>query len=183
MPRTETTTSLHVGIVLARENTDHKWQSERWRPVEVLVGVKEIAPGTIVKEGAGFEHYFADTLELEMHRKETPGYLVNLADAQPSVYVVLCEAEDDDAALPYVVRLVTVSPFEAQDFLDTGEDIVEAIPMAPPLQAWVEAFVEKHHVEEKFVKRQRDRVDLKHEKFGQEPITIIRERRNRKFDA
>jgi hypothetical protein len=76
-----------------------------------------------------------------------------------------------------------VSPFEAQDFLDTGEDVVEAIEMVAPLRAWLEDFVAAHHVEEKFIKRQRDRVDIKQEKFGQEPIEMIRRRQKRRFDA
>ena len=69
-----------------------------------------------------------------------------------------------------------MSPFEAQDFLDTGEEIVEAITMIDPLIAWVERFVENHHKEEKFIKRQRDSIRLDVERFGQEPLVITRQR-------
>jgi hypothetical protein len=40
----------------------------------------------------------------------------------------------------------------------------------------VQAFVDEHHVEEPFVKRQRQRFDDEGEKFGQEPIFVLRER-------
>lgn len=174
-----------VGVVLARETIDNPWQDYRWRPLEVLIGVSDLEAGAIVKEGDGFVHYFAGTFPIELHRKDTPAYVVNLENTPPAVYVVACEADDDDGetGLPYEIRLVTVSPFEAQDFLDTGEDVVEAIEMAPPLQVWLEDFVAAHHVEEKFIKRQRDRVDLAQEKFGQEPIELIRRRQKRRFDA
>jgi len=181
--QSDKTKSLMVGVVLAREAIDHPWQDHRWRPLDVLIGVTDVEPGTIVKEGDGFAHYFCGMFPIELHRKETPAYVTNLENTQPVVYVVACEVEDDEAALPFEVRLVTASPFEAQDHLDTGDDIVEAIPMAPSLLAWVEDFVQAHHVEEKFIKRQRDRVDLAQEKFGQEPLAVIRERRRRDTNA
>lgn len=179
------TKSLMVGVVLARETIDNPWEDYRWRPLEVLIGVSDLERGAIVKEGDGFVHYFAGTFPIELHRKETPAYVANLETEMPSVYVVACEVDDDEAetGLPYEIRLVTVSPFEAQDFLDTGEDVVEAIEMSAPLHAWLEDFVAAHHVEEKFIKRRRDRVDITQEKFGQEPIEMIRRRQKRRFDA
>ncbi len=183
MTQADKTKSLMVGVVLAREAIDNPWQDYRWRPLEVLIGVSELEAGTIVKEGEGFAHYFAGTFEIELHRKETPAYVANLESEAPSVYVVACEADDEDGELPYDIRLVTLSPFEAQDFLDTGEDIVEALAMAPPLMAWLEEFVAAHHLEEKFIKRQRDRINLSQEKFGQEPLEVIRRRQKRRFDA
>ena len=50
---------------------------------------------------------------------------------------------------------VTASAFEAQDYMDSGEEIVEAVPMPDELIAWLAAFVEHHHVEEVFKKRKR----------------------------
>ena len=182
MANADKTKALKVGVVLAREDIIHPWQKHRWRPLEILLGVTNTEAGTVLKEGDGFIHYFCGTFPIEMHRKETPAYVVNLENDPPSVYVVACETDDADAVLPYEIRLVTISPFEAQDFLDTGEDIVEAIPMTEPLRAWVEEFVAAHHVEEKFIKRQRDRVNLKQEKFGQEPLAVVR-RRRRQYDA
>jgi hypothetical protein len=183
MANSDKTKSLTLGVVLAREDIDHPWQDHRWRPLEVLIGVLDLEPGTILEEGDGFVHYFCGTFPIELHRKETPAYVVNLENTDPAVYVVACEAEDGEAALPYKVRLVTLSPFEAQDFLDTGEDIVEALPLVGPLRAWLEDFVAAHHVEEKFIKRQRDKLDFTQEKFGQEPIDVIRHRQKRQYDA
>jgi Protein of unknown function (DUF3305) len=58
--------------------------------------------------------------------------------------------------------LVTASPYEAEGYME-GEDLVEAVPMPQGLLAWVQAFVERHHVDQPFVKRKR-----KHIK-GEEP--------------
>ena len=72
---------------------------------------------------------------------------------------------DDDRP---AVLLVTASPYEAQDYADSGEEIVEKVPMPPGLVAWVRDFVERHHVEEEFVKRKRDRkrIDLVEDGVG-----------------
>ena len=67
-----------VGVVLARETIDNPWQDYRWRPLEVLIGVSDLEAGAIVKEGDGFVHYFAGTFPIELHRKDTPAYVVNL---------------------------------------------------------------------------------------------------------
>ena len=181
MSTIERTTSLTVGVVIAREPIDHPWQDFRWRPVEELIGRPELALGDTIAETEQQTQFFGGSFTIELHRKETSGYLVNLENAPPVVYIVLREAEDDDPddALPVVVETVTVTPFEAQDFLDSGEDMVEPLAMPKPLVAWLERFVATHHEEEVFIKRKRDKLDIRNEKFGQEPIEQIRRRQRR----
>ena len=82
-----------------------------------------------------------------MHRKETLAYVVNLENDVPVVYIVATDPEDEDGKLPYDIRLVTVSLLEVQDYSDSGEDIVDAIPMIEPLVVRVGKFVEEHHQE------------------------------------
>ena len=72
-----------------------------------------------------------------------------------------------------------MSPFESQDYLDSGEDIVEPLTMPEPLVAWIERFVATHHEEETFIKRKRDKLNIRDEKFGQESIESIRRRQRR----
>lgn len=181
MTGTERTTSLNVGIVLAREATDHPWQDFRWRPAEILIGQTNLKTGDVISETAGQTHFFGGTFSIELHHKETPAYVVNLENEPPVVYVVLRDAEEGEPedVLAMRVETVTVSPFEAQDFLDSGEDIVEPLAMSPPLIAWINGFVERHHQEETFVKRRRDKLDIHVEKFGQQSLAEIRQRQRR----
>ena len=178
---TDRSTSLTVGVVTAREPIDNPWQDFRWRPIELLIGTPDLSVGEVIAETEQQTQFYGGSFPVELHRKETSGYVVNLENDPPVVYVVLREAEDDDAddALPVIVEMVTVTPFEAQDFLDSGEDMVEPLTMPEPLVAWLERFVAIHHEEETFIKRKRDKLDIRNEKFGQEPIDVIRQRQRR----
>ena len=51
--------------------------------------------------------------------------------------------------------LVTASPYEAQQYQVGGDEIVEPVAMPEAVIAWVRDFVDRHHVDEPFVKRKR----------------------------
>ena len=110
--------------------------------------------------------YHAATLPLELHRKLTEPYLVSLSMDPPSVFVVL--RKSDDAEREFEVLTVTASAYEAQDYQDSGEEVVEPVAMPPGLEAWIRDFVDTHHAEEVFVKRKRrnDRIDQKEDGIG-----------------
>ena len=149
---------LPVGVVIRKQPGVTRWARWVWRAVAVLPGAGPANWHEMRRDGEAVE-YHAATVEMEVHRKETEGYLVSLSNDPPSVYVILRPSEDPEAEQDVEVFRVTASAFEAQDYLDSGEEIVEAVPMPPELIAWVSAFVERHHVEEAFIKRKRRRWD------------------------
>ena len=57
------------------------------------------------------------------------------------------------------LHAVTVDAGEAHLYADTGNDLLEALPLPPGLRARLEAFVAQHHVERMPHKRRRDRAD------------------------
>ena len=63
-----------------------------------------------------------------------------------------------------------------QAYGESGTETIERVAMPERLVALVRAFIDEHHVEEPFVKRQRQRFADDGEKFGQEPIFVLRER-------
>lgn len=146
--------SIPFGIVVERRETDHPWQDHEWRPVAVIPGAKAVDEWKELSQGDGWIQYHVGTLNLELFRRETEGYRVNLSQTPPSIYVVMRpgEEEDDHEFEPF---LLTACAFEAQDYLDTGEELVEAVPMPPETAHWVEAFINEHHVEVPFKKRKR----------------------------
>ena len=148
--------SMPLGIVLRRSPGVTRWAAWNWRPVAVLPGAGP-AEWRVLREEDRVTEYHAATLTLELHRKETESYLVSMAMEVPSVHVVLRPSEDSGDAQEVVPFLVTASAYEAQDYLDSGEEIVEPVPAPPGLIAWIQEFIDTHHVEEKFKKRKRNR--------------------------
>lgn len=158
---------MPLGVVVERREIDNPWQDHVWRPVSVIAGAGEIAEWREIGAGTGWVRFHAATLPLDLHRRETEAYRTNLSNNPPLIYVVLTEPEDDERDVePF---LVTASPFEAQDYLDSGEDVVEGVPMPDGVIAWVQDFIDKHHVDEPFKKRKRKRYDPNDTSFGRRP--------------
>ncbi len=153
-PVTERTAEIPVGVVIRKQPGVTRWARWIWRPVAVLPGAAPADWHELRREGEAVE-YHAATVDLEVHRADTEGYKVALSREPPSVYVILRPVEDPDSEHPVEVFRVTASAFEAQDYLDSGEEIVEPVPMPPALIAWLSDFVARHHKDEPFVKRKR----------------------------
>lgn len=163
----ERSISMPVGVVVRRTPGVTRWAKHAWRAVAVLPGAGPADWLEMRRDGDAVE-YHAGTVEMELWRTDTEAYLVALSNDPPSVYVVMRKSDDPGAGRELDLIGVTASPYEAQDHTDTGEEIVEPVPMPPGLIAWVREFVERHHVEEEFIKRRRDkkRVDLKEDGKG-----------------
>ena len=149
---------LPIGVVIRKQPGVTRWAKWVWKAVAVLPGAAPAEWAEMRRDGEAVE-YHAATVDMEVHRKETEGYRVALSNDPPCVYVILRPNEDPEAPHDVDVFRVTASAFEAQDYLDSGEEIVEPVPMPPELIAWVSSFVEIHHVDEAFVKRKRRRWD------------------------
>ena len=157
MQRNET---MPVGIVVERRDSSHPWQDHEWLPAAVIPGAVPMDPSGEWRELSREDRrvlYHAGTLEVELHRTDTDAYREAMAGDAPVLFVVL--REDADGAHEVVPFAATVSLYEAQDFLDTGEDIVERVPMPEPMAAWVQEFIDTHHVDQSFQKRKRKRHD------------------------
>lgn len=152
---------MPLGVVIRKTPGVTRWAKWHWRAVAVLPGAGPGHWNELRREGEAAE-YHAATRTLRLWASDTEAYLANLSDQIPSIYVVLRDAEYAESEHPLDVLLVTASPFEGQDYADSGEEIVEKVPMSEGLIAWVRDFVLDHHEEEQFIKRRRDkkRVDL-----------------------
>jgi len=161
--------SMPMGVVLERRVIDHPWQEYAWLPIEVIPGAPPVDSWRLLNEGEGWIHYHAATLDLELFPGETDGYRTNLAQPQPAIYVVLRPDEGDEEGgdgHDVVPLLVTVCPHEAESYVESGDEIVEAVSMSDDVKAWVQAFVDEHHVEVPFVKRKRSAYDPRKGHFG-----------------
>lgn len=151
--------SLSLGVVIRRLPGVTKWAKWSWKAVAVLPGAGDANWQVLRTEGGAVE-YHAATLPLQLHRTDTEAYVHGLSAKTPSVYVIMRDNGEQDSDSPFDVLAVTASPYEAQDYADNGEDIVERVPMPAGLRTWIQEFVDLHHEEEVFVKRRRDSIRL-----------------------
>ena len=149
--------AMTVGVVVERRDSSNPWVDHVWTPIAVIPNPPEPdTPWRALRQGDGWAHFLARTLTLEIFKGETDGYLENLRQTPPSVFVVLRQGEEreDNDIEPF---RVTVCPYEAMGYIESGDEIVEGVPMPEEIGAWVRAFVDHHHVEEPFRKRKNKR--------------------------
>ena len=152
--------SLPLGVVVERRELESRWIRYGWRPIAVIPGAGPLDPEgdwTLLDSGEGWTSFHAGTLSLELFPKETEGSRLNLSQHPPRVVVVLRTLDDDDLPHDVLPFRVTACPYEAQDYLDSGDDIVEAVAMPDAVIAFVQAYIDQHHVDEPFEKRKRKR--------------------------
>ncbi len=164
--------TIEIGVVVERREIDNPWQDHTWSAVAVIPGAEPVDEWRLLASDEGWVQYHAATLPLELHRSETEAYRTNLADNPPRVYVLLREDEEDNdhEVAPF---LVTVSAYEAQDYLDC-DDIVDGVTMPDAVIAWVQAFIDAHHVDKPFYKRKRKRYETDELDFGGPPSGRVR---------
>jgi len=148
--------SMPLGVIIRKTPGVNRWAKWNWKVVAVVPGAAQESWKELRRDGDVVE-YHAATVNLELYRTDTEAYLTGLSTRVPSVYVILRECLEPDAKQDVEVLLATVSPYDAQDYADNGEDIVELVPMPGGLAGWVNAFVQEHHEHEVFVKRKRDK--------------------------
>jgi len=147
---------MSVGVVLERRKAASPWTDFNWRPVAVLPGQPQAEPWTVLAIDGDAATFYAGSADLVLHRTETGQYRDNLASGAPSLWVALRPTGDEPSLR---VVAVTADPAEGESFTQAGDDLVGAVPMPAAVRDMVEAFALEHHVEQPFVKRERDRAD------------------------
>lgn len=156
---------MPVGIVVRRTPGVTAWAKWAWKAVAVLPGAAP-ADWKVLRQEGEIVDYHAATCPLHLHGAECESYMAGLAANPPALYVVMRTC--DVPQRPFDVVLVTASPFEAQDYTDNGEDIVEKVPMTDGLVGWVRDFTDRFFEQDVFIKRRRDkhRVDRVQDGIG-----------------
>ncbi|MXU66450.1 DUF3305 domain-containing protein [Rhodobacteraceae bacterium KN286] len=133
-----------------------RWSAWSWSVAAILPGAGPGRGKVVTPEAAdGTVTLHAGTARLDLFRTDTEAYLTALNGKPPALFVILRHAGGQPSGeLPELVS-VTASAYEAQDYADNGEDLVERVPLPPALEDWIRAFVATHHREDPFVKRKR----------------------------
>ena len=168
---------IPVAVVAERQTGGNAWLDEQWRITALALDPPEGIHGRLRERDGDREEYFLSCPPIELHPKEAEGYSVNLAMETPVVWIVTdMENDEPDDPMPLKVHLVTVSAFDAQEYLDPGELQVDVLPMPEGLLATVTRFVAAQPAPEPFRKRKNKRLYDEQYRFGKEPIASLRQR-------
>jgi len=143
-----------LGVILERRAADNKWIDYTWKTVEVVDGGISEPGWRDLDEGEDWKRFIVNGFDVTLYSGETEGYKINMSQPSPVVYVVLRpgeELEDHDVE-PFAL---TVCPFEAMGYAESGDEQVDGVPMPPDVAAWVATFVDRYHVDQPFKKRKR----------------------------
>lgn len=145
---------MPVGVVVRRSPGVTRWAAWAWRATDILPGAGE-ADWKLLRTEAEEALFHAATRTLSLYVSDTEAYAHELQTREPSVYVIM-RAVPGREERPFDVVMVTASPYEAQDYADSGEEVVEKVAMPAAVLAWVTDFVTRHHSETAFIKRRRN---------------------------
>jgi hypothetical protein len=150
--------SIPVGVVVRRTPGVTRWVKWAWKALDILPGAGP-ADWKILRKDGEITEYHAATRPLTLYVSDTEAYVHELGSREPSVYIIM-RPDLSKGDLPMDVVLITASPYEAQDYEDSGEEVVEKVAMPEDMRNWVVDFVRRHHREEAFIKRRRDTVRI-----------------------
>ena len=147
---------IAVGIVVERRKARSPWTDFIWRPTDVLSGVPETPPWTVLAREDDRTSFYLGPGEIALYRTEAENYRRNLESGAPMIWVAL-EATGDEP--PCRLVGITADPAEGEAFTEAGQAIVEAVAMGAPVLEAVAAFVAQCPAPAPFEKRQRDRAN------------------------
>jgi hypothetical protein len=148
--------TITVGVLVERSKAASQWIDFLWRPVKVLAGVPETPVWTTLSDDGERAVFYVGTADIELHRTETANYHENLATGTPLLWVILRQTDSEP---PYSIVTVTADPSEGEAMMESGNDIIETVPMPEPIEDALVQFIAEHHVDRTFSKRKRDRAN------------------------
>jgi hypothetical protein len=176
---------IDVGVLAEKRKASSQWAEDYWLPTAVVESHLNHHEGDVLYQTDDVTRYFMGYSEIYCHAKETEAYIHNFESKIPALYVVLRKDDENTRKLSWYVHTVTASPYEAQDYSDSAEDIVERVTMPLDIAKQIMDFIDIHHVDEEFKKRKRKDFKEEARQFGKEPIFLERDRpkKNGGFDA
>jgi len=141
----------HVAVVMRRQPVEgpmRRWQDWRW----VLDAVVDndpawgTAPRALADEGE-VQRWLHPGFDVELFRDDAEGYFLNVTTESPCWFVMYRmepHAAWPDAPMPVPCK-VSLSYHDAGRWLD-AQELVEQVPAPPDAVAWLQAFVDAHHV-------------------------------------
>lgn len=148
--------SIMVGVLAERRPAMNAWADAVWSVTEILLDMPDVPAWTLLRQDGPRALFFAGQAEIKLFRTETSNLKHNMESSEPRLWAVLRPTE---APPGMALQLVTADPGEAHLFADSGNYLIESLPMPAEVAEAIQAFIAAHYQEQQFYKRKRDRAD------------------------
>lgn len=175
--------TLEVAVVMQRVKTtgpSSRWQPWRWQLADVVLQEDGFGrmPRLLYKNDSE-ERWLHPGYTVELFKDDAEGYYLNASTEAPGWFVLwrmesMAGISDEPMAKPEVVSL---SYYDAGRWLD-AQETVEQVSAPAPVVAWLQAFVDEHHVLEPKRRKRPESFRSLTDRFGQ-PASISTEKKSR----
>jgi Protein of unknown function (DUF3305) len=181
--------TLEVSVIMRREpivGAMSRWQSHRWVLEDVvlegeisMVGIERTA--LKISENDSTERWKHAGYRAELYADDAEGYYLNVTTDAPCWFVLWRMEEiaengtgitSEPIAKP---EMVSLSYHDAGRWLD-AQETVEQVPLPPEVVAWLQAFVDEHHVIETKKRKRPESFKRLEDRFGN-PASITTEKK------
>ena len=159
-----------------------RWQSHRWVLENVVLEGEASTPAveksaTLLIKNDSIERWKHAGYSTELFTDDAEGYYLNVTTDAPCWFVLWRMEEeasitDEPIAKP---EMVSLSYHDAGRWLD-AQETVEQVPLPPEVVAWLQAFVDEHHVIEAKKRKRPESFKRLEDRFGN-PASITTEKK------
>ena len=180
--------ALNVSVIMRREpivGAMSRWQSHRWVLENVVLEGEASTPAveksaTLLIKNDSIERWKHAGYRAELYTDDAEGYYLNVTTDAPCWFVLWrMEENGEDGAIITdasiaVPEMVSLSYHDAGRWLD-AQETVEQVPLPPEVVAWLQAFVDDHHVIEAKRRKRPESFKRLEDRFGN-PASITTEK-------
>jgi len=161
--------TLEVAVLMRRERIDGpmaRWQPDRWVLADVMLQHEGFGTEPrLLYQHEGEERWLYGGMAVSLYADDAEGYYLNATTPAPCWFVLW--RMQDERAVPVAVSL---SYHDAGRWLD-AQEMVEQVPAPAEVIAWMQAFIDEHHVIEPKRRQRPESFKTLTDRFGN-PATV-----------
>lgn len=175
--------ALDVAVVMRKERVEgamSRWQPWRWVLDEVIANQASFGDQpTLLHKSDDEERWLHPGFTVTLFKDDAEGYYLNATTPAPGWFVHWRMEEEATLADEPMARPleVSLSYHDAGRWLD-AQEMVEQVPVAPDVVAWMLAFAREHYVEEPKRRKRPESFKPLTDRFGN-PASVSAEKKFR----
>lgn len=174
--------ALEVAVIMRRENIQgpmSRWQASRWVLAEVVLQESSfgVVPRLLFKNESE-ERWLHPGYRVELFTDDAEGYYLNVTTQAPCWFVLWRMEEEAGIAKEPIAspEVVSLSYHDACRWMD-AQETVEQVAAPASVVAWLQAFVDEHHVVEPKRRKRPESFRTLTDRFGN-PASISTEKKS-----